>query len=98
MDLLERVVQDILDNKALLVLLDPLVTLKLVNLVPQVDMENQVALASLVRKGKLAQLDPWVPEVHLVHMEHLDLLDFLQVENLDQLATLGQWDKEASLV
>lgn len=61
-------------------------------------MENQVALVFLVREVQLVQLDQWVPEVHLVRLEHLDLLDFHLLENLDLLASLGQWDQEESLV
>lgn len=95
---LERVVWDILDNKAHQDLPDPLATLAQVNLVPQVALENQVPLVSQVREGQLAQLEQWVPEVHLVHLEHMDLLDFLLLENLDPLASLGQWDQEESLV
>lgn len=77
---------------------DPLATLKQVNLVLQVPLENQAPLVSQVREVQLVQLDQWVPEVHLVHMEHLDLLDFLLLENPEHLASLGQWDQEESLV
>ena len=64
----------------------------------QVALENQVPPASQVTEVLMAQLDQWVPEVHLVHLEHLDLLDFLLLENLDHLASLEQWDQEESLV
>lgn len=97
-DLLEKVVWDTLDHKANQDLPDLLATLKQVNLVPQVALENQVPLVFQVREGHLAHLDKWVPEVHLVHLEHLDLLDFLLLENLDLLVSLGQWDQEESLV
>lgn len=98
LDLLERGVWDILANQALQVLPDPLATLKVANPVPQVAMGNQVALASLVRMANVAQLDQWVPEVHLVRMDPLDLLDFPQVENLERLASLEQGGQEVSLV
>jgi len=98
LDLLERVVWDILDHKAQPDLLDPLATLKQVNLVSQVALANQVALACLVTEAHLVQLEQWVPEVHLVHLELPDLLDFLLLVNPDQLASLEEWDQEESLV
>lgn len=61
-------------------------------------LENLVPPGSQVREVHLEQLDKWVPEVHLVHLDHMDLLEFLLLENLDQLASLGQWDQEESLV
>ncbi|KAG7244190.1 hypothetical protein INR49_004263, partial [Caranx melampygus] len=88
---------DIKDHQDHQDLPDLLATLKQVNLVPQVALENQVPLASLVREVDLVHLDQWVPGVHLVHLEYLDLQDSLLLENLDQLAFLEQWDTEESL-
>ncbi|KAF7646880.1 hypothetical protein LDENG_00181020 [Lucifuga dentata] len=68
------------------------------NLVPQVALENQEAMASLVRQAHLVHLDRWVLEEHLVLPESPDLLEFLLLANLDLLASLDQWDKKESLV
>lgn len=94
LDLLERVVLDILDHKAHQ---DLLVTLIQVNLAPQVALENQAALVSQVIEVLLVQLDRWVPEVHQEHLEPLGQLGFLLLENLDHLESMGQLDHEESL-
>lgn len=98
LDLLERVVWDILDHKAQPDPQDHLVTLKQVNLVPQVVLENQVLLVFPVKEVSMVQQDQWDPEVHLVPLVPLDLLDTLLLENPDHLEFLAQWDQEESLV